>query len=167
MTATAFKAKPAVFSATYSDWRVIKGRKVVQIVFELPLESSDEAYQVLGGMPIAAREKWFGIARLNLTKTAAEKTKRSFNDLPEPQQAGILCNEPAFWRFLRERDPNLWYRCRRVDGKWLEYPDAAASVVRELCKVSSRAEITSKNVEWSTLLLSYRVWQKAAEVVPE
>jgi hypothetical protein len=163
MTAAAFKA----FSATYSDWRVIKGRKVVQVVFELPLESSDEAYQVLGGMPIAASEKWFGIARLDLTKAAAEKTKRSFNDLPGPQQAGILCNEPAFCKFLRERDPKLWFRYACYPGRQqLEDPDTAAAVVRELCNVNSRAEITSKNVEWSTLLLSYRVWQKAAEVVP-
>jgi hypothetical protein len=157
----------AAFKASYSDWRVIKGRKVVQIVFELPLESSDEAYQVLGGMPIAASEKWFGIARLDLTKAAAEKTKRSFDDLPEPQQAGILCNEPGFWKFLRDHYPKLWFRYHHYPGRQrVELSETAAAVVRELCKVNSRAEITSKNVEWSTLLLSYRVWQKAAEVVP-
>lgn len=56
---------PAAFSASYSDWRVIKGRKCVQIVFEITLEKADEAYRVLGGMPIAANEVWCAVARLN------------------------------------------------------------------------------------------------------
>lgn len=56
--------KPAAFSASYSDWRVIKGRKVVQIVLEVPLEAADHAYNVLGGMPNFGSENWFAVARL-------------------------------------------------------------------------------------------------------
>jgi hypothetical protein len=56
--------KPAAFSATYSDWRVIKGRKVVAITFEVPVEASGHAYNVLDGMPKFGAEQWFGIARL-------------------------------------------------------------------------------------------------------
>ena len=52
------------FSATYSNWRVIQGRKVIQIVFEVPLEAEPHAYNVLGGMPDNSKEKWFAIARL-------------------------------------------------------------------------------------------------------
>ena len=37
----------AAFRASYSDWKLIKTRSVVQIVFEVPLEAADEAYQVL------------------------------------------------------------------------------------------------------------------------
>ncbi len=59
---------PAAFSATYSDWRVIKGRKVVQIVFEVPLEASGHAYNVLSGMPNFGSEKWFAIARMQQPK---------------------------------------------------------------------------------------------------
>lgn len=55
----------AAFQATYADWRVIKGRKVVQVCFELPLEAADTAYQVLGGMPIAANEIWCAVARID------------------------------------------------------------------------------------------------------
>jgi hypothetical protein len=58
----------AAFRATYSDWRLIKGRKVVQIVFELPLELSGSAYDALGGMPNTAAEVWCGIARLDVSK---------------------------------------------------------------------------------------------------
>ena len=54
----------AAFSATYSDWKVVKTRRVVQIVFEVPLEAAGHAYNVLGGMPRFEKEEWFAIARL-------------------------------------------------------------------------------------------------------
>ena len=56
--------KPAAFSATYSDWKVIKTRQVVQIVLEVPLKAADHAYNVLGGMPTFEAEQWFAVARL-------------------------------------------------------------------------------------------------------
>ena len=55
---------PAVFTASYSDWRVVKGRKVVQIILEVPLEAAGHAYNVLGGMPNFGSEKWFAVARM-------------------------------------------------------------------------------------------------------
>ena len=54
----------ATFSATYSDWKVVKTRCVVQIVFEVPLEAAGHAYNVLNGMPRFGKEEWFAIARL-------------------------------------------------------------------------------------------------------
>jgi hypothetical protein len=56
--------KPAAFSATYSDLRLVKTRKVVQFVFEVPLEAAGHAMNVLGGMPSPMKEEWFAIARL-------------------------------------------------------------------------------------------------------
>jgi len=55
----------AAFQATYSDWRLIKGRKCVQVVFEVPVEQADQAYQVLGGMPDPSKSVWCAIARMN------------------------------------------------------------------------------------------------------
>lgn len=54
----------AAFSATYSDWKLIKTRGVVQIVLEVPLKAAGHAYNVLGGMPDYENEKWVGVARL-------------------------------------------------------------------------------------------------------
>ena len=51
------------FQATYSDWKLIRTRKVVQIVLEVPIEAADHAYKVLGGMPNPASEIWVGVAR--------------------------------------------------------------------------------------------------------
>lgn len=54
----------AAFRATYADWKLIKTRSVVQVVFEVPLEQADLAYQVIGGMPDPGAERWCAIARL-------------------------------------------------------------------------------------------------------
>lgn len=61
---------PAAFSATYSDWKVIKTRQVVQIVLEVPLKAADHAYNVLGGMPNIESEGWFAVARLTKAPNA-------------------------------------------------------------------------------------------------
>ncbi len=175
----------AAFRATYSDWRIVKGRKVVQVVFELPLESADEAYQVLGGMPIAAHEAWCAIARLDERKVietdarstgsttetpprqsiprpaGADKERRSFNELSPAQQAGILANEAAFGVFLREKFGTAWMTC--FDGDSLQ---TAASTIRYLCDVDSRRELTRENAKWASLVLAYRLWQQEPSVVP-
>lgn len=52
------------FRATYSDWKLVKTRAVVQVVMEVPLSDADAAYEVLGGMPVHGNERWFGIAAL-------------------------------------------------------------------------------------------------------
>jgi hypothetical protein len=77
--------KPATFSATYADWKLIKTRRCVQIVLEVPLEAANEAYEALGGMPSAATERWVAVARLDLTAvqpTMEEQTKQAPPVLP-------------------------------------------------------------------------------------
>lgn len=192
----------SAFTATFSDWKVIKTRGAVQLVFERPIEKADEAYQVLGGMPIAAQERWCAIARLELQYLPApdrksgdsgsdqgkqagtaddrcsrgrhdphpttqplpsqvpriaegEAERRSFNELKPSQQAGILCNERAFLKFMSEKFPDHIRDC-----------GSTAAAVRELCKVNSRADITPDNAEWSSLVLAYRLWMREPSVVP-
>lgn len=156
----------AAFRATYSDWKVIKGRKVVQVVFELPLEQADQAYQVLGGMPIAAHEIWCGIAKLASSaveqgtlnaqvagSNPASSARRKFSDLPPAQQAAMRCNEPVFWAFLREI--------------YLYEPgsaDDAAEAVRERCNVGSRSEIrpgTEAERKWREINDRFEAWKIA------
>jgi hypothetical protein len=54
----------AAFGAEYVDWRVIKTRRAVQIIFEVPLEAADHALKCLGGMPDNDKSVWFGIAKM-------------------------------------------------------------------------------------------------------
>lgn len=142
------------FQATYSDWRLIKSRKVVQIVFELPIEQANLAYQVLGGMPNPAAECWCAIARLDVEKlhegdapvppplTADSSTSASASRRGEPspdkrlaQRAGILSNDPMFHRYLGEKHHIQQSSDRHANGI------VAAVFVRQYCHVQSRAEI--------------------------
>lgn len=144
----------AAFQATYSDWRLIKGRKVVQIVFELPLEAANEAYAALGGMPNPAAESWFAIARLNpenakevVPNNSEIRTRHDTSPASGPdkvqararnpvnpdkrlaQRAALLCKETLFWRFLRKQ------------GRFISNENDAVEAVREICAVQSRSEI--------------------------
>ena len=111
------RAQTAAFQAVYTDWKLIRGRKVVQIVLELPIEGSDAAYQALGGMPNPAESAWCAVARLvqggagtdaEANKPAAApnrpRAKRSFEELPLSQQAALLCGQAAYWKFLGMND---------------------------------------------------------------
>lgn len=157
MTALAFKA-------TYSDWKLIKTRGVVQVVMEVPLADADAAYNVLGGMPDYSKERWFGIAPIKteseVIQPAAAKplpaprsagVKRDWRDLSPQQQAGIHCEDPIFAAFLREQRPDDWH----------EAQDAAACV-RLICGVDSRKLLESNQrarIIWHQLDSQYQAWK--------
>lgn len=137
------------FRATYSDWKLIKTRGVVQVIFEVPLADHDVAYQVVGGMP-TSNERWFAIAPINLAKEPFEKARRKWNELQPAQQAGIRCDEPRFVAFLIENYPDDWH----------ESQDAAACV-RLICAVHSRVELGTNQkarVIWHQLDSAYQAW---------
>jgi hypothetical protein len=137
----------AAFRATYSDWKVIKGRKVVQVVFEVPIETADLAYQVVGGMPHPGTEAWFGIAKLDPRQQREEQSASSKAQIPtaQPRQStpagatyaqrlGIACSQPGFWRFLEEA------KLQAKPYAKIASEDEAADVVRFICDVKSRTE---------------------------
>lgn len=170
----------AIFSACYSEWRMIKTRATVQLVFEIPIEQADAAYQALGGMPIAAKEVWCGIARLSepVSQRAqppvppsaggkpgrsaqptvpaerivrADKLKRKWSALNYTQQAGIRCADPIFWAFLRET-----HRSNCNDEA------DAVDFVRHACGVTSRKELNAdlaSGLLWQSLDAAYDDWQ--------
>jgi hypothetical protein len=157
---------PTAFKATYSDWKLVKTRGVVQIVFEVPLAEADDAYELLGGMPIIAKERWFGIAAI---KTPAEEapsnvpsgsppstrpdgTKRmEWRDVQPAAQAGIRCADPVFRLFLDEM-----HSCQAAT------PEEAATAVRMICNVESRAELGTNHkarVIWKQLDDEFQAWK--------
>lgn len=147
--------KPTAIRAAYSDWKLVKTRGVVQIVFEVPLAEADIAYEVVGGMPNAANERWFGIAALDLTQkhieARANKPKAQWPDLLPSQQAGIRCEEPIFAAFLKEQYPDDWHEL-----------EDAAEVVRSICAVKSRADLNTvhaSRVIWHQLDTKYLAWK--------
>ena len=134
------------FRATYSDFRLVKGRKVAQFVLEVPLEQADAALRVLGGMPKIGEETWVGVAPLvsndeslnagpafpsgpttqgsGASTPDAPAAKRKWHELKPSQQAGIRCADPEF-------------------QKWIGATTAedAAVRVRQECDVDSLSEL--------------------------
>jgi len=165
--------KPLAIRASYADLKLVKTRQVAQLIFEVPIEEFDAAYEVLGGLPNPAKERWFAIAAIkevmpdtqtatNIQRTDARpepkdkpaRAKRGWRDLQPSQQAGMRCEEAAFVHFLRE--------VRKDD--WHETQDTA-DCVRLICGVESRAELNSNQrarVIWHQLDEQYQAW-KAVE----
>lgn len=114
--------KPAATLATFADFRIVKTRKLAQFVFEVPIESADEALTALGGLPRSDGERWCGIALIERvggedgesqrtvnppvndvagsSPAQPTKPKRRFSELPRSAQAAMLCENPVFQMWL-------------------------------------------------------------------
>lgn len=168
----------AAFQACFTDWRLVKGRKVVQLVFEVPLEGADHAYQVLGGMPDPAQSVWCAVARLqqhittgkagdeegtaanrddtledrpapDVVAPSTQPARATYKPLTLPQRVALQCQDELFQRFLI------------VEGKARDEADVI-DAVRAYCGVRSRAFIlpgTQAAEKWERLLSRYVAWQ--------
>jgi hypothetical protein len=148
-------SSPAAIRGTFSDFRLIKGRKCAQIICEIPIEEADAALSVLGGIPQPASERWIALAPLNIASIKPTQEKRRFEELKSAMQAGIRCNEPAFWRYLTEQ----------LDYYAIDEETAAQSV-RDYCCVQSRSALNldpQAAAKWQELDARYSVWLKAPQ----
>jgi hypothetical protein len=166
----------AAFRACYSDWRLVKTRSVIQIVLEIPVEDSDRAYQVLGGMPAPGAERWCAVARLTegregshvLGEAAGPAQAEPCGEQDRPHksrkpvdpdkrlsnEAGRMCAEMAFQRFLFESDYTT-----------IVSEESAAAAVRLHCGITSRAELVpgSEGAErWIDIRGRFGAWKIAA-----
>lgn len=132
---------------TYSDFKLVKTRSVVQVVIEVPVERSKEVTDLLG-MPMPGSEIHIGFARIDVSKMQQEPVK--IGRVGNAQMAGILCNEGGFRTYLSERM-----------GREVPDADEAAKVVRLACSVKSRADLdTDKHGAklWRDLKADYELW---------
>src|SRR5690606_31632494 len=129
-----------VLRATYANIKPITSRSTVQLVLEMPMEAMTDIVNLLGP-PLSATTVWVAVARLREGATqqpALEEPRRG----TLAQQAGILCNEPAFQRWVAEQPPNLGgdvgpaayvrTRCGVASRADLDHDDAAAAKFRDL-----------------------------------
>jgi hypothetical protein len=140
-----------VVQATFSDFKLIRGRKVAQVICEIPIEAADSALSVLGGVPRPDRESWVALAALNVTSIKPQE-KRRFEELKSAMQAGIRCGEPAFWTFIGEN-----FTFRKVPTN----EEDAADFVRKYCGVSSRSALNldpKAAAKWQELDARYILW---------
>lgn len=107
----------AAIQGDYVDLRFVKGRKVCQVVIEIPIEAGEKFVAAFGtpnpasGVPVA-------LARITTNARAERKGGKL------AQRAGILCNERSFQMFMEAHDA-----------------DEAAEAVRKLCGIGSRADL--------------------------
>lgn len=126
---------PAAIQGDYVDLKFLKSRKVCQIVIEIPIEAG-ETFVAAFGTPNPATGVPVAIARLD-PNAKPEKARRSWDELSIAQQAGILCCEKDFHKFVGERLFKNKQRTRK-DGV---NEEEAAWYVRTQCGVNSRADI--------------------------
>lgn len=144
-------ADAAIIEAEYVEWKMVKTRKALQLIFEVPLEKQAIVQAALG-TPMPDTSTPVAIARLNFEAITAA---------PEPGQieaprrtaklsqiAGILCNEGAFRKFIQ-----------------VETVDQAADYIRAHCNVSSRANIDGNpdaTSAFNELRGNYDLWLRVA-----
>jgi hypothetical protein len=145
-------SEPAAIQGTFADFKIIRTRKLVQIIVELPIEQADEALRVLGGLPRPDQDQWLAVARLNGVAKPPEpeeiNTKLSL-------QAVMRCKEPLFWRFLNTQTVQP-----------VEDETDAAWVVRQLCGVELRSGLnTDPNAAalWRALDAKFQAWKRGME----
>lgn len=132
----------AIIRGTFADFKLIKGRKVAQVVIEVPIEEADAALRALGGVPMPHLDRWCAVALLRDGPAALVSAGKPMPIEPEgtapslmvaarpwretkfSQQAGILCADLDFQTWLGV-----------TDGA------GAAASVRDRCGVASRAEL--------------------------
>lgn len=133
---------PKAIKCRYADWRPVKGRKVLQMVFEVPLEQQGEVLAMLGA-PLPDRDLWVAVAILS------DRQNDDYKGGKLAQMAGILCNEGAFKQWAKERFDN----------------DDPADFIRAWCGVSSRAHLDHDERaarEFRDMKLEYETWLKVA-----
>lgn len=93
-----------------------------------------------------------------LPSEARPATARSWTQLSLANQAGIRCDEPAFWKFLSES-----YR-QQVGS--ITSKDSAKHAIYSICKVDSRADLIRHTPEgdcWQRLDDQFRAWMHEPE----
>lgn len=139
----------AAMQADYCDLKIIKTRKVIQVVLEIPQEAGD-AFIAAFGLPRSDKNVPVAIARLDPT-AKAEKPKGG----KLSQRAGIVCGENAFWRFLEQKKGVVGFAtCKERLG-------IAVHTLRNICEIDSRAELDHNPeaaAKFNNLMAEYNAW---------
>ena len=141
-------AAPAAIQGDFVDLRFVKGRKVCQIVIEIPIEAG-ASFVAAFGTPDPSKSVPVAIARLN---PECSKAERKGGELA--RKAGIICNEGAFWAFMKEQSMGAPRNA-----------EEAADALRTTLKIESRADLDHDEraaTEFRFIESSYKAWMAVA-----
>jgi hypothetical protein len=85
-------SEPRVIQADYANWRTVAGRKVLQLVFEVPIEQTADVMEKLG-VPMPGESKWCAIALLENGACAGGNSDGKPRNAPKPSSASEPQNE--------------------------------------------------------------------------
>ena len=153
---------PAIIKATFSDYRRVRGRKVGQLVFEVPLELLHDAITGLGGEPSVENDTWVAIARLEQGQASPALVEKWKPEPPDVVKECVLtCKKETFWDFVeRQLNAEDCDHLRTCDGAI-----DAATYVRNYCGVNTRGALATDPValrKWKSLDWEYQVWLEEA-----
>lgn len=115
-----------IMKGTYSDYKLIKSRNVVQIGIEIPIEQAEEFVSMFG-MPKPDTEKWVAIAGLN-----EEIINKNDTIVKAIQQAGMICKDQKFGDFLIKE--------KKMIGIIPDDDESIAKALRALLGIKSRTD---------------------------
>jgi len=153
---------PCVVDATFHDWRTVKGRKMLQLVFEIPIEKQGEVLTLLGH-PEPSGSKWCMIALKDVRKPAqARVTEKPERSLAE--RCAILCADVRFREWLG-----------RTWGPRIVDASMADGLIKKRLGIASKSELNEGNSNFNAeaaanfklLLMTYdahRLDEKYADV---
>lgn len=76
---------PCVIRADYANWRPVAGRKVLQLILEVPLEQTADVMEKLG-VPMPGESKWVAVALLESGKPANESEDGALKSALKPSE---------------------------------------------------------------------------------
>jgi len=154
-------AANAIVAGTFADMRSVKSRSVVVLHIEVPIERAADVVAMFG-FPQPGAEIAVAVARLVAKPTPAAQAPAAGKPAPEPptparertpwdamtlaQQAGMLCAEAEFQRYLG-----------------VGTPDEAKRAIYDTCVIRSRRELDQDEAAagaWRRMAKGYRDWQR-------
>ena len=172
----------AAISGDYCDLRFVKGRKVAQIIIEIPIEAAGVFVQAFG-TPQPDKTVPVALARIHPPRPVCTC------DLPAGSEHLPGC--PSAPTLKQQLEKSIEHEDTKAKRSWSELPRAQQAgiaceadnfrrflvaqygnappddLVRKLCHVSSRREFDSDpeaGKRWDTLYSHYRLWVAGARI---
>lgn len=173
-----------IIRADFSNWRPIQGRKVMQLIFEVPIEEAEGALKMLG-IPQPGESKWCAIALLENGKPARESDAGPPKSVPKlsggtaapatqigtAQSPTTAITAAATTSETQSHDRKSFaslpltqqagIRCADIlfqEFLKVETESAAADYVRLYCGVASRSVLPAFPARWHDLEAKYQSW---------
>lgn len=142
---------PQAWKGDYTQLRFYPSRGVCAVTVEIPLEEGT-AFVAAFGTPLPKSGIPIALARIDTAvETKLKAAKKSWDELPLMQQAGILCGEASFVAFVAEKTG--WKTANAND---------AAEYIRANCAVVSRRDLDGNpeaGKKFLDLVASYEAWK--------